>query len=432
MSKKTYKQPLTHASLPGTQWNESIQSLIAHPLLRGIVVFKENYNEVKTLKPWIKEIKRLNPRIQISIDQEGGLVQRLRPRSFILQPNADSFTHPAIEGILAQDTTHKEKLEHQHPSLPVRIHHQKASHSQIWVANPFSGPAHKRWLKTWEKLALIAPKETIWLTNDRSLLSLAGPTPLEWSPFNPFPLFDEFQAYPSAFDTAQSFEKSPKEVYEMWHSMASELAPLIDVYWGPVVDIHDPTCPIIGGMNRSFSNNPETIYQMSESFLNIFHSHGIQVCAKHFPGHGKTQLDSHLELPTDERSLAEIERDLAPYRLPWDWVMTAHVAYPNAYGPHPATYEPRALEWLKKRSKSTIITDCLAMSALEQFDDCSQTWETRMKNRMLRAHQAGHDHVMLTHQDPEALLLVLDQMLHNNKKTHQLTSSIQANSNVMD
>jgi beta-N-acetylhexosaminidase len=90
---------------------------------------------------------------------------------------------------------------------------------------------------------------------------------------------------------------------------------------------------------------------------------GMGCCGKHFPGHGWVAADSHLAIPVDERSLAEMEPDLRPYRrLKLDGVMPAHVIYPQI-DQRPAGFSPVWLEMLRKEFKfdGVIFSDDLSM-----------------------------------------------------------------------
>jgi beta-N-acetylhexosaminidase len=88
---------------------------------------------------------------------------------------------------------------------------------------------------------------------------------------------------------------------------------------------------------------------------------GVAACAKHFPGHGSTEQDSHLELPTAP------DVELEPFRAAVDAgtksVMTAHIRVP-AYGDEPATINPRLLALLRDGFDGVIVSDALEMKGL--------------------------------------------------------------------
>lgn len=106
------------------------------------------------------------------------------------------------------------------------------------------------------------------------------------------------------------------------------------IHWAfaPVADVNsDPANPIIN--LRSFGERPELVAEMVAAFVEGARAGGILTSAKHFPGHGETALDSHLELPTIPGDRARLDRvELAPFRAAIaagvDSVMVGHLAVP--------------------------------------------------------------------------------------------------------
>ena len=97
--------------------------------------------------------------------------------------------------------------------------------------------------------------------------------------------------------------------------MAQECRELgIHISFGPVADVHsNPNNPVIGF--RSFGENPEKVGNHVKAFVQGFEKNGIMSSLKHFPGHGDTDLDSHLDLPSVNRTIEEIDAiDLLPFR----------------------------------------------------------------------------------------------------------------------
>lgn len=129
---------------------------------------------------------------------------------------------------------------------------------------------------------------------------------------------------------------------------ARELASIgVNVSWAPVADIHsNPLNPIIG--NRAFATTPTEAARLSEAYLIGLREGGVLGCAKHFPGHGDTAHDSHLELPVLTQTMAELrERELIPFErliatgVPL--IMTAHVYFPAILGDSDPTDEKSGL-----------------------------------------------------------------------------------------
>jgi beta-N-acetylhexosaminidase len=124
--------------------------------------------------------------------------------------------------------------------------------------------------------------------------------------------------------------------------LGGELAALgIGWDFAPVLDVHtNPQNPVIG--NRAFASEPEVVTEHALAFWRGLHDAGVLGCGKHYPGHGDTQADSHLELPRvdhDEERLRKVE--LAPFafaaRAGIEALMTAHVLYPAWDAGAPAT-----------------------------------------------------------------------------------------------
>ena len=108
------------------------------------------------------------------------------------------------------------------------------------------------------------------------------------------------------------------------------------------------------------------------AFVTGLQSAGIAACAKHFPGHGATRLDSHLDLPVLDADLARIrEVDLVPFRAAIGAgvrsVMTAHVVF-TALDQDPATISAPVLGLLRDELgfDGVVITDALTMAAIRE------------------------------------------------------------------
>lgn len=166
---------------------------------------------------------------------------------------------------------------------------------------------------------------------------------------------------------------SPDLAYEMAKATAQELLALgINVNFAPVVDVNsNPANPIIG--SRAFGSDPAVVSELGLAAIRGYQQAGVIPCPKHFPGHGDTDQDSHLSLPTIHRSLAQLEAmDWIPFRgaieAGAELIMTAHVRIP-ALSDKPATLSPEIMQaWLRDhlRFGGVIITDSLTMGALAQ------------------------------------------------------------------
>jgi beta-N-acetylhexosaminidase len=140
-----------------------------------------------------------------------------------------------------------------------------------------------------------------------------------------------------------------------------DLAPVADV-------IVDPANPIVGV--RSFGSDPQLVARHVAAFVEGLQSVGVAACAKHFPGHGETAADSHLELPTAEADRETLlARALPPFAAAIDAgvrvVMTAHIRYP-ALDDEPATLSPGLIGMLRSDLgfEGLVLTDALEMRAI--------------------------------------------------------------------
>jgi len=167
-------------------------------------------------------------------------------------------------------------------------------------------------------------------------------------------------------------EGDPLKIREAGRELGRSLIRMgFDVDFAPVLDVDsNPKNPIIG--NRSFSSDPALAGQFAMEFAKGLSDEGILACGKHFPGHGETDLDSHVDLPVvnaDETLLNN--RELVPFRrairgdIPL--MMTAHVVYPAWDRERPATLSwPIVTGLLKHRLgyKGLVLSDDLLMEAV--------------------------------------------------------------------
>lgn len=180
--------------------------------------------------------------------------------------------------------------------------------------------------------------------------------------------------------------------------------------FAPVVDVHsNPKNPIIG--KRSFSPDPKVVTACAYALMKGLHQEGVLSCAKHFPGHGSTSVDSHLALPiVDDPTRLMWKRDLVPYRkliakkgLPT--VMTAHVRYPE-WDPHyPATLSRPILTHLLRGRvgfRGVIVSDDLWMRAVSDKYGISES--TRL------FFEAGGDLALIC-KEPASIMESMDLMV---------------------
>ena len=150
----------------------------------------------------------------------------------------------------------------------------------------------------------------------------------------------------------------------------------IHINLAPSADVNsNPENPIIG--IRGFSPTPGRAAKMVESAVKGYLQSGLIPCAKHFPGHGDVNIDSHLDLPIIEKSLDQLKKlELIPFQAAIGagvpLIMTAHILFPALNKTHPATAAPEILDSLLRKQmgfQGAIISDALEMKALTDHYD---------------------------------------------------------------
>jgi beta-N-acetylhexosaminidase len=181
--------------------------------------------------------------------------------------------------------------------------------------------------------------------------------------------------FPSQMAVAAT-PSAPRLARAMAAAQAAELAALgINVNFTPVADVNvNPDNPVIGA--RSFGSSPAAVAALTREAVRGYAGSGVLCCLKHFPGHGDTDVDSHVGLPVSRHDLAVLNTvDFPPFRAGIEahapMVMTAHVETPalDATPGLPATLSARVLSGVlrrKMRFGGLIVTDSLGMGAVVQ------------------------------------------------------------------
>ena len=178
-----------------------------------------------------------------------------------------------------------------------------------------------------------------------------------------------FAVFPSQMAQAATGDLSV--AYRVARAMALEMR-AVGVTWNfaPVLDVNNNASnPVIGV--RSFGAHPAQVAEWGVAALKGYHDGGVLACGKHFPGHGDTHVDSHLDLPTIPFNWERLDTvELVPFRaaiaagIPA--LMTAHIRF-TAMDDLPATLSSRVLQGvLRERLAYTglVVTDALNMSAI--------------------------------------------------------------------
>jgi len=141
-----------------------------------------------------------------------------------------------------------------------------------------------------------------------------------------------------------------------------DCAPLVDV---PIKNANN----VIG--DRAFCHDPLIITELAESMIKGMDSKGVNHILKHIPGHGRSLLDSHFELPVIDTKLSTLmESDFIPFiKLNKSrWAMTAHIIYEDIDSFNPATHSKAVIKVIRNEInfKGILITDCITMQALRE------------------------------------------------------------------
>jgi len=141
--------------------------------------------------------------------------------------------------------------------------------------------------------------------------------------------------------------------------------------YAPVLDIHtNPKNPVIG--DRALSEKPEIVAKLGRVIIEELQRAGVAACGKHFPGHGDTATDSHIELPIIEHAPDRLRAiEFTPFKSAIDagvaFIMTAHVLVVSIDDERPATLSPRIVQRLLREElgfEGVIVSDDLEMKAI--------------------------------------------------------------------
>ena len=151
---------------------------------------------------------------------------------------------------------------------------------------------------------------------------------------------------------------------------AELLAAGIDLNLAPVVDVNsNPDNPVIGV--RSFGSDPHLVARHATAYVVGLQAAGIGACAKHWPGHGDTAVDSHLGLPVVDASMDELRRrEIVPFaaavKAGAAAVMTSHVLLPAVDAESPATLSAAAVDLLRDLGfQGLVVSDAIDMAAVK-------------------------------------------------------------------
>lgn len=212
--------------------------------------------------------------------------------------------------------------------------------------------------------------------------------------------------------------------YRAGRATAVELSLIgINLDFAPVLDVNsNPQNPIIG--DRAFGTKPETVVKLTAPWIEGLRDGGIIPCGKHFPGHGDTEKDSHLDLPTIEKSLDELRAtELPPFvracQRQIESLMTAHVLFRSLDREYPATLSHKIITGMLRhelRYQGVVFGDDMEMKAVTDNFDPEQA--------VTLAVRAGLDVLMYCH-DLSKAVSAFDFIVREAEKDRPLRDKIE-------
>jgi beta-N-acetylhexosaminidase len=179
--------------------------------------------------------------------------------------------------------------------------------------------------------------------------------------------------------------------FKMALAMGQELSAVgINLDFAPCVDVLTNAANKVIG-DRSLSSDPEMVAKHASALVRGYIKSGVVACAKHFPGHGNTVIDSHEDLPVEQADMERLKNvELVPFKKTFrariDMVMTSHIRFPKIDDKWPVTLSEIFIKDLLRkelRYRNLVITDDLDMKALASHFD--------RKEIPVRALEAGCD-----------------------------------------
>ena len=199
--------------------------------------------------------------------------------------------------------------------------------------------------------------------------------------------------------------QNEKLIYKMGEEVARQCKLIgVNINFAPVVDVNfNPENPIIG--NRSFGENPIRVGELGVQYMKGMQDNGVMACAKHFPGHGDTDSDSHKGLPVINHKKERLDSvEIVPFKMliknGLGSVMVAHLNIPSLDKTKDlaVSLSPKVVNSLLKKDlnfKGLVITDALNMKGVSKF------YEPGIVD--VKALLAGNDVLLFSEDVPEAI-----------------------------
>jgi beta-N-acetylhexosaminidase len=239
---------------------------------------------------------------------------------------------------------------------------------------------------------------------------------------------DGFTRLPSMGSIGRLYDQSPQDAENLamisgW-IMAAELLEIgVDLSFAPVLDIDRGNNPVVG--DRAFHQQIPIIIELAQAFTQGMREAGMAAVGKHFPGHGAVTVDSHMDLPIDNRPFDEIvEQDMVPFiemiHSSLQGIMAAHIIFPEVDS-MPVGFSQRWLQEIlrnKLKFSGIIFSDALDMQGASIMGDfCA---------RAQAALEAGCDMALICN-NRDGLIKTLDYLPKNFFLTQQKLAMVKGN-----
>lgn len=244
---------------------------------------------------------------------------------------------------------------------------------------------------------------------------------------------------PSLYALGQMYDQAPEEAchktFATAKTCAHELQAIgVDLCLGPVLDLHHPDSAIIGQKKRAFHACSNAVIQLASAWIDGMQSEGMKCIGKHFPGHGRVALDSHIQTITDPRTLAECVADLQPFKALTPklfGMMPAHITFPNVC----SDVVSQSQTWLTQILRHQLgfdglcISDCITMAGSGHDDILTKIQRTlAVCDMVIWSHCEGYGQPLWPISKRVAYLLsALDQLEPAPATTHARLTRIMSN-----
>ena len=200
----------------------------------------------------------------------------------------------------------------------------------------------------------------------------------------------------------------------------------VHVNFAPVVDVNNnPRNPVIN--TRSYGEDPQTVGRLAAAYVRGLQSAGVAATLKHFPGHGDTDVDSHLGLPIIKHPRTRLDQvELVPFRAGVaagaDAVMTAHIEMPqlDPTPKTPTTLSAPIIQGLLRKDlgfEGLIYTDSMGMAGVAAIYSPGEA--------AVRAVKAGNDVILHSPDDAEAHRAVVEAVKSGQIPESQINASVE-------